>query len=270
MAVCALTIAGSDPSGGAGIQADLRVFSAVGVAGLSAISAITVQNTQGVRDVHLFEPSVLTAQINTIFTDRIPEATKIGMLGAGPQVLAVAAVLGAYHPPHIVLDPVLASSSGTQLLDEPGRRALIADLLPLCDLVTPNLTEAAALTGQTVEDTEQMRAAGERLIAMGANAALITGGHLTGTPTDVLVTKPDRSIVVQEFRRVRVKTEHTHGTGCFLSSAIAAYLAFGASLVEAVDFAGGLLNNALRTPVMIGKGIGYPDVNAAIRQRHLD
>jgi hydroxymethylpyrimidine/phosphomethylpyrimidine kinase len=252
------------------MQADLRVFAAVGVAGLSAITAITVQNSQGVRGVHLFGSDVVTEQINAIFSDRIPEATKIGMLGAAPQVLAVAAALRAFQPPHIVLDPVLVSSSGTPLLDEPGRRALVTELLPLSDLVTPNLAEAATLTGQQVENIEQMRAAGERLIAMGAKAALITGGHLTGTPTDVLVTKREGSVAVQEFRRVRVRTEHTHGTGCFLSSAIAAYLAFGASLVESVDFAGGLLNNALRAPVMIGKGNGYPDVNAAIRQRQMD
>lgn len=270
MAVCALTIAGSDPSGGAGLQADLRIFSSLGIAGLSAITAITVQSSQGVRSVHLTDPSVLTAQINTLFTDRIPEATKIGMMGAEPQVLAVSAVLGAYRPPHIVLDPILVSTSGTPLIDDPGRRALITELLPLCDLVTPNLDEAAALTGQKVENLEEMRSAGAKLLSMGAKAALVTGGHLTGTPTDVLVTKPAGSIVVQEFRRLRVKTEHTHGTGCFLSSAIAAYLAFGASLVEAVDIAGGLLNNALRAPVMIGKGTGYPDVNAAIRQGHLD
>ncbi|HEX5322377.1 MAG TPA: bifunctional hydroxymethylpyrimidine kinase/phosphomethylpyrimidine kinase [Capsulimonadaceae bacterium] len=269
-AVSVIAIAGSDPSGGAGVQADLRVFSALGIAGLSAVTALTVQNSQGIQAVHPIEPGALTAQLDALFSDRIPEAVKIGMLGGEPQVKAVAAVLRAHRPPHIVLDPILASSSGTPLIDPPGFRALTTDLMPLCDLVTPNLAEAARLTGLNVESTQDMRAAGEKLLAMGAKAALVTGGHLAGTPTDVLVTKPERAIVVQEFRRMRVHTEHTHGTGCFLSSAIAAYLAFGASLVEAADIAGALLNTALRSPVISGKGRGYPDVSAAIRRKQMD
>lgn len=270
MAVCVLTIAGSDPSGGAGIQADLRVFSSVGAAGLSALTALTVQNSQGVRAVHPVDPKVVAAQIEALLADRIPEAVKIGMLAGAPQAHAVATVLKTYRPPHIVLDPILASTSGAAMIDPAGVKALVSDLLPLCDLVTPNMAEAAALAGQPVTDLAGMRTAGERLIGMGARAVLVTGGHLAGTLTDVLVTKPAGSVVTQEFRRIRVRTEHTHGTGCFLSSAIAAYLAFGASLVEAVDLSGTLLNSALRSPVVVGQGIGYPDAVTALRQKQAD
>jgi len=270
MAVSVLTIAGSDPGGGAGVQADLRILAAVGAAGLSAITALTVQNSEEVVSVHPVEPDVVAAQIDALLTARLPEAVKIGMLAGAPQASAVAAALRRFRPPNMVLDPVLVSTSGATLLDEPGRRVLVSDILPLCDLVTPNMAEAAALTGRSVTNVDEMRQAAERLLAMGAKAALVTGGHLEGTPVDVLASRPERSVVFQEFRRVRVRTEHAHGTGCFLSSAIAAYLAFGASLVDAVDISGVLLNSALRFPVVVGKGAGYPDVFAAIRERQRD
>lgn len=270
MAVSVLIIAGSDPSGGAGVQADIRVICAIGAAALTAITALTVQNSQGVRRVSPVDVKLLSEQLEVLFSDKQPEAVKIGMLAGEPQVRAVADALKAYRPPHIVLDPVMVSSSGADLLDTSGRKALATELLPLCDLVTPNMAEASALTGRAVDDVDGMRAAGERLLGMGAKAALVTGGHLPGTPIDILVTKEDGAVRTREFRYVRVKTEHTHGTGCFQSSAIAAYLAFGAPLVEAVDISGGLLNAALRSPVVVGKGRGYPNVAAAIRARQAE
>jgi hydroxymethylpyrimidine/phosphomethylpyrimidine kinase len=270
MAVCALAIAGSDPSGGAGVQADLRVFSALGAAGLSAITALTVQSSHGVQSVHPVDADILSAQIEAVLNDRLPEAVKIGMLCGKPQVRATAAALQRFHPPNIVLDPIFFSTSGAALLDKPGRKALAEDLLPLCDLVTPNMQEAAILTGGSVATVEEMRVAAEQLVTMGAKAALVTGGHLEGQPVDVLATASAGSVCLQEFRQMRVRTEHTHGTGCFLSSATAAYLAFGAALAEAVGLSGMLLNTALRSPTIVGQGRGYPDVWAAIRERQRD
>ncbi len=259
MTLVALTIAGSDPSGGAGIQADLRTFAALGVVGVSAITALTVQNSLGVQSVHPVPADVLAAQLEAIFSDINVNAVKIGMLGGADQVRAVAAALRKYQPPNIVLDPVLASSGGVPLLDDAGRLALLTELMPLCDLVTPNLNEATALTSSTVDTIRTMEMAGERLLEMGARAILVKGGHLPGKPIDVLLIKDDKH-GPYEFSEERVETEHNHGTGCLLSSFIAVYLAMNKGAPSAVFEAKLWLYYALKSPIVIGKGVGYPNI----------
>ena len=233
----ALTIAGSDPSGGAGIQSDLRTFAALGVVGLSAITALTVQNSQGVQSVHPVGPDVLAAQLNAVLEDTRPDAVKIGMLGGAAQVRVVAEALRRFRPPHVVLDPVLASTGGVPLLDTDGRNVLRSELLPLCDLVTPNLDEAV------------------RLGTLETMAVLVKGGHWPGEPEDRLTLRDGTVSVLTD---TRVETPHTHGTGCLLSAAIAAFLAQGVALPGAVRQAKQLVTESLRHPVVVGQGRGYP------------
>ena len=256
MTISALTIAGSDPSGGAGVQADLRVFAALGVAGWSAITALTVQNTQGVQAVHAVPADVLEAQVEAVLTDATDlRAVKIGMLGGAAQVRVVAKLLRRFRPPNVVLDPVLASTGGAPLLNEAGRAALLAELLPLCDLVTPNVDEAEILAPLAPSGALSP----ERLQKRGVGAMLLKGGHLPGAPDDLLVCADGTT---RRFPGERVATEHTHGTGCFLASAIAAHLARGRTMEEAVGAAKRLLTQALRAPVSAGQGRGYPDALA--------
>ena len=259
----ALTIAGSDPSGGAGIQSDLRTFAALGVVGLSAITALTVQNSQGVQSVHLTDAELLEAQIINILSDTQPDAVKIGMLGGVAQVHAVVRVLQRFRPPNIILDPVLASTGGISLLDESGRQALWEQLIPLCDLVTPNLDEASFLTGLPVYDLTTMRIAGEHLIQQGAKAVLVKGGHLPNAPHDLLIRVGKDPV---EFTGQRIKTQDTHGTGCLFSAAIAANLAQDIELSLAVRNAKVVMNQALQSPVRVGKGRGYPNVMSAVQK----
>ncbi len=200
----ALTIAGSDPSGGAGIQSDLRTFAALGTAGLSAITALTVQNSQGVQSVHPTKPELLEAQLINILSDTRPDAVKIGMLGGAKQVYVVVRVLQRFRPLIIVLDPILTSTGGVPLLDEAGRQALLEQLVPLCDLVTPNLDEVSFLTGLPVHDLTTMQIAGERLIQQGAKAVLVKGGHLPDAPHDLLIRDGKETI---EFSGQRIDTE---------------------------------------------------------------
>ena len=266
MTTVALTIAGSDPSGGAGIQADLRTFAALGVVGVSVITALTVQNSLGVQSVHPVPADVLAAQLDSLLSDTKVQAVKIGMLGGADQVRAVAAALRKYAPPNVVLDPVLASTGGVPLLDEEGRAALLTELMPLCDLVTPNILEAEAFTDTAVRDLKTARLAGERMLQTGALAVLVKGGHLQETPDDYLVLPLGHEISPTGlclFRGLRVDTPHTHGTGCLLSSATAAYLAQGLRLERAIGHAKMLLMFALSSPVVIGAGLGYPDVASA-------
>ena len=256
----ALAIAGSDPSGGAGLQADLRAFAAVGVAGWSAVSALTVQNTHGVQAVHPVPADQLRAQLAAVLADVAPGAVKIGMLGGAEQVAAVAEKL-AGRGLTVVLDPVLASSGGVPLLDAAGRELLLARLLPLCTLVTPNLDEAAALTGET----DPARAA-RALLARGAGAVLIKGGHAPGAPVDQLYHADG---TVETFAGERVVTPHTHGTGCALSAAVAAHLTRGVDLPAAVAAAKALLTDGLRRPVVAGGGRGYPALGGRTHAQRL-
>jgi len=268
MTTVALTIAGSDPSGGAGIQADLRTFAALGVVGVSVITALTVQNSLGVQSVHPVPADVLAAQLEAILSDTKVQAVKIGMLGGADQVRAVAAALRKYAPPNIVLDPVLASTGGVPLLDEEGRAALLTELMPLCDLVTPNLSEAAVLTGLSAYDPDTMRTAGDRLLSLGVRAALVKGGHLNGDPVDVLIYVEDGlTLCDNDLSSERINTEHTHGTGCALSAGIAALLAQGEHIWRAVSETKTWLFYALKSPVVVGKGRGYPDIGLAPAKR---
>jgi hydroxymethylpyrimidine kinase / phosphomethylpyrimidine kinase / thiamine-phosphate diphosphorylase len=268
---CALTVAGSDPSGGAGIQADLRVFGALGVAGLSAITALTVQNSHGVKAVHATPGRVLYDQIAAVLEDCGIGAVKIGMLAGAEQVRAVVEALRRFRPPNIVLDPVLASTGGTPLLDDAGKQLLLRDLLPLCRLVTPNIPELELLSLVPSADEPSRIRGAEALIARGALAVLVKGGHAAGAPLDLLI-EPCRdagdreSARVRRFTAARVDTPHTHGTGCFLSSAIAANLARGVGLAEAIESAKALLMLALERPQAPGSGPGWPDTIAAMRE----
>ncbi|MCW3061500.1 MAG: phosphomethylpyrimidine kinase [Capsulimonas sp.] len=249
-----LTIAGSDPSGGAGIQSDLRAIESLGGHALSAITALTSQNSLGVQSVSLTSASVLASQLNVLLEDTRPDAVKIGMLGGAEQVETVARILSQYDLRNVVLDPVLASTGGAPLLDEAGRTALVQMLLPLCAVVTPNLDEAQILTGIAIRATADAVRAGNALLALGVRAALITGGHFAGEPTDILVTPHGAQILNGK----RVDTPHTHGTGCLFSSALAAYLGMGLELGQAAARAKSAVVRALNNPVVIGQGRGYP------------
>jgi len=252
----ALTIAGSDSSGGAGIQADLKTFSALGVYGASAIAALTAQNTMGVSAIHAVPPAFILAQIDAVCSDLDVGAVKIGMLGNEAAVMAVATALLRWQGPPVVLDPVMVAASGASLLEEGTEAALRSHLLPLADLITPNLPEAARLLGasQAVDETMMVRQ-GELLLALGAKAVLVKGGHATGPEAaDIFL---DGTHVVR-LAAERVDTKNTHGTGCTLSSAIAAHLAMGMSLLDAVRRAKVYLTNALlhADALRIGHGSG--------------
>ena len=254
----ALTIAGSDSGGGAGIQADLKTFSALGVYGTSAITAITAQNTQRVTAVEILSPTLVAAQIAAVLDDIRIDAINIGMLGRADVIEAVAkALLGSSAP--LVLDPVMVAKSGDALLQDDAVAALIRRLLPRADLVTPNLPEAARLLAvppaQTPGDVE---AQGQALIAMGARAVLMKGGHAAGPIcTDLLITRDD----VLTFSAPRLATQNTHGTGCTLSAAIAAGLAKGMALDAAVRRAHAWLHSAIAAADGLGIGHGHGPVH---------
>lgn len=255
----ALSIAGSDPSGGAGVQADLKAFSALGCYGMAALTALTAQNTRGVSAVHVPPAEFVRAEIDAIFDDIAVDAVKIGMLANGEIVRAVADALAHWKPRCIVLDPVLVATSGDSLGAPDVVDSMLAHLLPLATIVTPNLPEIARLTGlPTPHGDADMRRASENLIARGARAVLVKGGHLDqGEALDLLVT-PDG---VEAFTAPRIDTRNTHGTGCTLSSAIAACLARGMALREAVGEAKRYLTHALAAADELGIGHGHGPVH---------
>jgi hydroxymethylpyrimidine/phosphomethylpyrimidine kinase len=228
----AVTIAGSDSSGGAGIQADLKTFSALGVYGASVITALTAQNTRNVTAVHMVPPNFVAAQMDAVFSDLAVGAVKIGMLGNADVIAAVAAGLERHKPANIVLDPVMAATSGGSLLVPDAIDALRNELLPRASVITPNLPEAAALLdAEEAADVPGMLRQAERLIALGANTVLLKGGHADGAEsTDLLVTATGEMRV----SGLRIATRNTHGTGCTLSAALAAGLAKGLGLPEAL------------------------------------
>lgn len=251
----ALTIAGSDPSGGAGIQADLKTFAALGVYGTTAITAITVQNTQGVSAVHALSADVVVAQIESIAADIRLYATKVGMLATAAIVEATAAVIVELDLPLVVVDPVLASTSGRALLDEDGLQAMRTELLPRAQVVTPNIPEAEILSGRRIRSTDDIRQAAERIHALGPSV-IVTGGHATGSAVvDVLFDGDE----FREFRSPRVETPHTHGSGCTFASAVAAYLALGRDLPEAAGLAHTYVVGAIRHAMAVGHGSGPLD-----------
>jgi hydroxymethylpyrimidine/phosphomethylpyrimidine kinase len=256
MTAIALTIAGSDSSGGAGIQADLKTFAALGVYGASAITALTAQNTQGVDAVLVVPPDFVARQIRVVARDLDLRAVKIGMLATAEIIEAVAEQLKALEGTPVVLDPVMVAASGDVLLDEDAIETLRTVLLPRATLITPNLPEAAKLLDQDeAKDESAMRAQAEALRALGAQAVLIKGGHADGPEAvDILVDGEGEL----RLTAPRVATENTHGTGCTLSSAVAAELAKGASLREAVTRAKAYVTAALQhaNELRIGKGRG--------------
>jgi hydroxymethylpyrimidine/phosphomethylpyrimidine kinase len=255
----ALTIAGSDSSGGAGIQADLKTFAALGVYGASAITALTAQNTQGVDEVMVVPPEFVLAQMRAVACDLAVGAIKIGMLGTRGVIEAVAEGLDAFPSVPVVLDPVMVATSGDPLLDEDALDLLRTKLMPRADVITPNLREAAVLLGEPVESREQwMAGRAERLHELGARAVLLTGGESTAeTALDIFVTDEG----VQRLEAPRVLTENTHGTGCTLSSAIAAELAKGETLDKAVKIAKLYVTAAIIAADEIGVGNGRGPVH---------
>ncbi len=253
----ALTIAGSDSGGGAGIQADLKTFSALGVFGTTAITAVTVQNTLGVSGYEELSPSTVADQIRAVVTDIGVDAAKTGMLASRAIVEAVADAVAETGVRNLVVDPVFVSKHGHALLAEDAVEALRSRILPLATLVTPNLPEASGLVGEPVRTPEEMERAARRLVELGARAALVKGGHLEGTEgADDLFFDGER---LEWLRRERIPTRHTHGTGCVLSSAIAAYLALGLELPEAVRAGKAFVTEAIRHALALGGGIGPVD-----------
>jgi hydroxymethylpyrimidine/phosphomethylpyrimidine kinase len=255
----ALTIAGSDSSGGAGIQADLKTFSALGVYGASVITALTAQNTQGVSAIHAVPPDFIRAQMDAVFADLDIGAVKIGMLGTEGAIVAVADGLRAWQGPPIILDPVMVAGSGDPLLDDGAEFAMRSHLLPLADLITPNLPEAARLLGATLAvDEKMMVRQGELLLSMGARAVLMKGGHGAGSEAvDIFL---DGTNIVR-LAADRIKTDNTHGTGCTLASAIAALMAGGLSMQDAVRGAKIYLTSALIKADELGVGHGKGPVH---------
>ena len=236
-----LTIAGSDPSGGAGVQGDLKTFSAFGGYGMAVITALTAQNTLGVTGAWPVAPEIVAAQIASVIDDLRPDAIKIGMVATAGNARAIAQTIGR-GAQAIVLDPVLVPTQGVSLAEAKLEAALVSDLLPLASLVTPNLFEAAALTATKIATTPQeMATQGQALIAAGARAVLVKGGDLAGAPVDVLVAAGETRL----FHGRRIMTRHSHGTGCALSAAITAELAKGAPLIDAIATAKSWLENAL-------------------------
>lgn len=249
----ALTIAGSDSGGGAGIQADLKTFQAFGVFGTSAITAITAQNTLEVSAVHEVPREIVVAQIAAVATDLAPRAFKTGMLATTDLVEAVAAAITDYRLPNYVLDPVMVASSGARLLAAEAEISVAERLVPLATVVTPNLDEVSLLVGEEVRDVEGMRRAARTLVAMGARAGLVKGGHLDGPEVvDVLFDGDE----IREWRRPKLVTSSTHGTGCTLSAAIAANLALGLPLLGAVERSLEYLHQAIRSAPALGAGHG--------------
>lgn len=252
-----LTIAGSDSGGGAGIQADLKTFAALGCYGMSVITAITAQNTVGVSGIHPVPVEMIVRQMEAVFTDLGTDAVKIGMLHSAEVIRAVAACLAQHQVRNVVLDPVMVAKSGDALLREDALQALRQYLLPQVDLITPNLPETQVLVGRPVTTVAQMEAAGEELLERGCQAVLVKGGHLSGDHVvDLLWMKGQPEPL--RLESARIPTNNSHGTGCTLSSAIAACLAQGQSLEKAVQGAREYLIGALSSgkDYTLGQGHG--------------
>jgi hydroxymethylpyrimidine/phosphomethylpyrimidine kinase len=255
----ALTIAGSDSSGGAGIQADLKTFAACGVYGASAITALTAQNTMGVTAIHDVPADFVTAQIDAVFGDLDVRAVKVGMVSRREVIEAIAAALERWTPRHVVVDPVMVATSGDRLLSPDAVEALRTRLIPCAGLITPNLPEAAALLEEPVAATEaEIEQQGRRLLALGSRAVLIKGGHGEGAESvDYLI---DRDAVIR-LAAPRVATRNTHGTGCSLSSAVAAGLAKGEDLATAVRNAKAYVSAAIAAADRLGVGHGHGPIH---------
>lgn len=255
----ALTIAGSDSGGGAGIQADIKTFSALGVYSASVITSVTAQNTQGVRGIQPISPDILRGQIEAVFEDITIDAIKIGMLHNKSAVHIVADTIEQYTPTHIVLDPVMISTSGSKLMEDEAIEGIINRLFSQVDLLTPNIDEAAFLSGLSIHTEKDMEQAANKLMTMGCRSILMKGGHLKSEEmADILFmanTPPVRYV------SPAIHTRNTHGTGCTLSSAITAYLALGQTLPEAVRLAKEYITTAIRSGANVKTGHGHGPLN---------
>ena len=255
-----LTIAGSDSGGGAGIQADLKTFAANGCFGMSVITALTAQNTRGVTAIHALPPSFAVEQLTAVFTDIGTDAIKIGMLYSSELIEAVAETLNNYRPRNIVLDPVMVAQSGDKLLQDEAIQAIKEHLMPVADVVTPNLPEAEVLLGQQIETFQDVQRAARNLSRIGGRSILIKGGHMAETKsTDLLyLTEEDRFCLLEADR---IDSQNNHGTGCTLSSAIAAHMARGSDIEEAVNKAKTFIQNAIRAGAAYKIGHGHGPVH---------
>lgn len=254
---CVLTIAGSDCSGGAGIQADIKTISALGAYAASAITAITVQNTCGVTGIHPVPPPYVKGQIDAVMTDIRPDAIKIGMINDVEIVKVIADSIKEYNPKFVVFDPVMVSTSGCKLIEDSAIEAITSMLIPLSTVITPNLSEAMVLTGKKLSGVESMTIAGKELLGMGCGSVLIKGGHLEGDDMcDVLCSAGEEKPYI--FKAGKIDSKNTHGTGCTLSSAIATLLALGHELPEAVSEAKEYVYKGIESgkDVHIGEGHG--------------
>ena len=254
-----LSIAGSDSGGGAGIQADLKTFAALGCFGMTAITALTAQNTLGVRSIHAVPLQMLADQVDAVVEDIGVDAVKIGMLHSADTVRTVAAALQRHGLRKVVLDPVMLATSGARLIDDAAIDVLVRELFPLATVVTPNLDEAALLAGRPLQSEADMEAAARQLIERGAHAVLLKGGHLAGdTVSDLLLV---RGAAPTWMRAPRIATPNTHGTGCTLSSAIASHLALGAELPAAVERSRAFVRGALEAGARVRTGGGSGPLN---------
>jgi len=256
----ALTIAGSDSGGGAGIQADLKTFQAFGVFGTSAITAITAQNTLGVDAVETVNPTLIVAQIEAVWRDLSPVAVKTGMLADAEGIEAVAAAVRTAGFDRVVVDPVMVATSGARLLEAQAVETLAREMIPLASLVTPNIPEAEVLAGRRIEFEKDMSEAARTIVARGADAALIKGGHLEGAEIVDLLWDGSNEYM---WRTPRLTTTDTHGTGCTLSAAVAAGLALGSPLVQAVEAGLRYTHDAIATAP--GLGGGHGPLNHSVR-----
>ena len=255
-----LTIAGSDSGGGAGIQADLKTFAANGCYGMSVITALTAQNTQGVTAIHALPPSFAVEQMTAVFTDIGADAVKIGMLYSAELIEAVAEGLNQFHAHNIVLDPVMVAQSGDKLLQDSAIQAVKDHLMPVADVVTPNLPEAEVLLGRKIESFEDVKRAARELASNGGRSILIKGGHMAeSNSTDLLyLTEEDRFVILEAER---IDSRNNHGTGCTLSSAIAANMARGSDIEAAVGKAKTFISNAIRAGAAYKIGHGHGPVH---------
>ncbi|HEY8907560.1 MAG TPA: bifunctional hydroxymethylpyrimidine kinase/phosphomethylpyrimidine kinase, partial [Rhodoferax sp.] len=254
-----LSIAGSDSGGGAGIQADLKTLSALGCFGMTAITALTAQNTCGVRAIHGVPPEMLRDQIDAVLEDIGVDAVKIGMLHAPDIVRTVAQAIDRHQMLHVVFDPVMVATSGAKLIDDPAIAVLVAEMFPRAALITPNLDEAGLLVGRALTSVQDMAQAAQVLLERGARAVLLKGGHLPGDEVTDLLLMTDADPIWMHGSRI--DSANTHGTGCTLSSAIAAYLALGLKLTDAVQQARGFVRQALQAGASVKTGQGSGPLN---------
>lgn len=262
--IATLTIAGSDSSGGAGIQADIKTMSALGCYAASAITAITVQNTLGVTAVHAVPPEIVAGQIKAVMDDIEPRAVKIGMVNDAATIHAIAETLRQYSLTHLVVDPVMVATSGSRLMQDDAVEVFCSELLPLATLLTPNVPEAEVLSGIKITDKATMDKAALRVLQLGCNNLLIKGGHLAGQKVDRLYGEVEREYVAEN-----VATRNTHGTGCSLSSAITSFLAQGFATDEAIGKAKEWLTEALKAGANVEIGHGHGPVNHFFNPRSL-